>query len=163
MVGPLNLGDIGPWVVPVGYLALVTVPLAVTDVRTRRLPNALVVPGLMLLGWALVWAALAEPGRALGGLVGAGVAGVLLSTGWMLGAVGMGDVKLGAWLGGTAGMMDVFEHPGPVARGLVAGAVVLAALIVAELVARTPPARARVPFGPPLLAAFWAAAASGLI
>ncbi|MCS5734241.1 hypothetical protein [Herbiconiux daphne] len=44
-----------PWTaVPLAYLAAITVPLAVTDARTLRLPNALVVPGLVLLAWSLI-------------------------------------------------------------------------------------------------------------
>ncbi len=162
-----HLADIEPWVVPMGHLAVVTVPLAVTDVRTLRLPNSLVVPGLVVLAWALVWAALVEPARAVGGVVGGAVLAGVLAVGWMLGAVGMGDVKLSAWLGGTAGMMGVFENPGTVTQGLVAGAVVATAFVAVEPALRppgaarassrllTPATELRIPFGPPLLAAFW--------
>jgi len=148
-----------PWlVVPLGYLAAVSVPLAVTDVRTHRLPNALVVPGLVLLGWALLGCVvLADFGHVLAGLAGGFVVAVVLGAGWMLGGVGMGDVKLGAWLGGTAGMMGVLDQPGALAHGLVVGAVVTAGLLAGGIGPRNPSAAARFAFGPTLLAAFWAA------
>ncbi|WP_291055152.1 prepilin peptidase [Herbiconiux sp.] len=146
-----------------GYLAVVTVPLVVIDVRSLRLPNALVLPGLLLLVWGLLWAALAGQLRpvtaassAPAGVVGALLAGGLLLGGWMLGAVGMGDVKLGTWLGGLAGMMGVPERPEALGQGAAAGGIVVAVLFGAELAARAPPALLRIPFGPALLAAFWA-------
>ena len=77
----------------------------VTDVRWRRIPNALVVT-LALTGFAFsVWV---EPwlvglGRAMGGLaLGFGIWIVF----YVIGAIGAGDVKLfaaaGAWLGPAA-------------------------------------------------------------
>ncbi len=45
-----------PWwpvMLPLLHLAAVTVPLALADLRQLRLPNALVVPGLVLTGWAM--------------------------------------------------------------------------------------------------------------
>ncbi|WP_440711189.1 hypothetical protein [Herbiconiux sp. YIM B11900] len=148
------------------YLAAVTVPLVATDVRTLRLPNALVLPGLVLLAWGILWAALAGlvgvPGvvsaesSAPAGLMGAFLAGGLLLGGRMLGAVGMGDVKLGTWLGGLAGMTGVAERPEALGQGAAAGGIVVAVLFGAELAGRAPPALLRIPFGPALLAAFWA-------
>jgi prepilin peptidase CpaA len=72
-----------------------------TDLRTRRIPNLLVIPfmlaGIVASGWLAGWhgIGLSLAGLALGGLL----FGVLS---WM-GGMGMGDVKLcaaiGAWIG----------------------------------------------------------------
>jgi prepilin peptidase CpaA len=73
----------------------------VTDLRSRRIPNRLVVPFLlmgfassaMVNGWHGLWRSL------LGVLLAAGIQGVPCYFGWM----GMGDLKLcaaiGAWIG----------------------------------------------------------------
>ncbi len=85
----------------------VAVPLAVIvtvatwlDVRTRRIPNLLTGPALLL--GILVNGLLDGPGGAGTALLGAVVAGGLLFPGWMMGFMGAGDVKLmgavGAWL-----------------------------------------------------------------
>ncbi|MFB2556556.1 hypothetical protein [Herbiconiux liangxiaofengii] len=181
------------WVlVPLGYLALVSLPLAVTDARTLRLPNTVVVPGLLLTAWALVGALLAGPpsdapagpgdwwpgasagaglgwpgaGRAtdaMAGLGGAAAVAAVLGAGWAAGLVGMGDVKLGVWLGGVAGMLGMSTRPDALAQGAAAGAVVATALVVTALGTGGPTAASRIPLGPPALAAFWAATARLLL
>lgn len=72
-----------------------------TDLRSRRIPNWLVLPflvaGIAVSGWAHGWHGLAQSleGLLLGGLLMGGLAA--------LGGMGMGDVKLcaavGAWIG----------------------------------------------------------------
>ena len=153
------------WVlVPLGYLALVGLPLAVTDVRTHRLPNTLVLPGLLLTAWALVGTFLAgPPSDALAGLGGAAAVAAVLGAGWATGLVGMGDVKLGVWLGGVAGMLGMPAHPAALAQGAIAGAVVATTLLAAALGGGGPTAASRIPLGPPALAAFWAATARLLL
>jgi prepilin peptidase CpaA len=81
-------------------IALVTAA-TVSDLRSRRIPNRLVAPFLVLglvasavaHGWSGVWQSL------LGVLLAAGIQGVPCYLGWM----GMGDLKLcaaiGAWIG----------------------------------------------------------------
>lgn len=141
--------------VPLAHLAAVTGPLVVADIRTLRLPNALVLPGLGVLGWALAWAALVAPAVAGAGAAGAAALGGMLLAGHELGAIGMGDVKVAAWLGGLTGMTGLLHHPDALARGaLVASVVALAALV-------TPgSSTVRIPFGPSLLAGFWVAVLS---
>jgi prepilin peptidase CpaA len=74
-----------------------------TDLRSRRIPNWLVLPfmvgGICVSGWLHGWRGI---GESLAGLaVGALLFGIL----WFLGGMGMGDLKLcaaiGAWIGPT--------------------------------------------------------------
>ena len=73
----------------------------ITDVRTRRIPNWLVLPflvtGIVLSGWLHGWHGI---GQSLGGVaLGLVVYGFLF---WM-GGMGMGDVKLCAAIGARVG------------------------------------------------------------
>lgn len=73
----------------------------VTDLRTRRIPNWLVIPfllaGLTVSAWTGGWYGLGR--SALGALLGAAALGIF----YLAGGMGMGDVKLfasiGAWVG----------------------------------------------------------------
>ncbi|MFK3670077.1 prepilin peptidase [Leifsonia aquatica] len=95
----------GPATVGAVYLAVVTVPLVVTDVRERRLPNALVLPGYVFAAVGLVWEALARGSPSHDTLAsvtvvlagGAGVLGLFLLLVWS-GGLGMGDAKLAGLL-----------------------------------------------------------------
>src|SRR5512133_122536 len=88
-----------------GVFSVLLVIACVTDVRWRRIPNALVLT-LALTGFAFsVWVDpwLVGVGRAMGGLsLGFGIWIVF----YVVGAIGAGDVKLfaaaGAWLGPAA-------------------------------------------------------------
>jgi prepilin peptidase CpaA len=80
-----------------GFMAL----CAVTDYRTKRIPNWLTVPAAIL---GLVFSSLAPGGIGLAmSLAGFAVGLALLLLPWLLGGGGMGDVKmlaaLGTWLG----------------------------------------------------------------
>ncbi len=94
------------------------------DLRTRKIPNALTGPAL-LLGVAMQ-AYLYGPAGAWNGLLGAVVAGAILLPGWLMRATGAGDVKLmaavGAWLG----------YPGSLAAAV---ATLIAGGVIAVLVA----------------------------
>ncbi|MFM5904211.1 MAG: prepilin peptidase [Microbacteriaceae bacterium] len=79
-----------------GYLTAVAVPLSVIDIKQRRLPNRLVVPGLVI---TLVCESLAAMLSAQWPRLGSAVLGsmiVFAVSFWLnhLGAMGMGDVKL---------------------------------------------------------------------
>lgn len=79
----------------------VLVIATVTDLRSRRIPNWLVLPfmvaGILVSGWVHGWHGV---GQSLSGLaLGAALFGIL----YLMGGMGMGDVKLfaaiGAWIG----------------------------------------------------------------
>lgn len=83
-----------------GGLALLVVTAAVWDVRTRRIPNVLTVSGLAV---ALALQSFAGWGGVSQGLLGAGLALLILLPLFATGGVGGGDAKLlvavGAFLG----------------------------------------------------------------
>ncbi|WP_382304902.1 prepilin peptidase [Herbiconiux sp. UC225_62] len=138
--------------VPMLYLAVVTVPLAVTDARSHRLPNALVVPGLVVSAWAVVGVGMRDPPAVAAPLAAAGAAALVFGAGRALGGVGMGDVKLGLLLAGVAGMTDARILPGAAGATAVLAGVSAATCVMAE---KLPLASARIPLGPPLLGGFW--------
>jgi leader peptidase (prepilin peptidase)/N-methyltransferase len=117
-----------PWTVVVGGagLAALGVVLTVIDVRTHRLPDRLVGPGVcwLLLTLTLAAAVTGQPG-ALGRAV---LGGLASATGYLLlglaraGGLGLGDVKLGGLLGlwlGWFGWSAVLA--GPVAAFIMGG------------------------------------------
>lgn len=105
------------WWPSVAVLGVATV----TDIRSRRIPNWLVLPflvaGIVVSAWAHVGQGLAQSLEGLG--LGAAVFGVL----FVLGGMGMGDVKLlaaiGAWVGPAQLMLAL------VITGLAGGAMAL--------------------------------------
>ena len=130
---------------------LVLVALAArADVRTRRIPNHLTFPALVI--------ALASH-AAIGGrdgfasaITGMAIAGGVLIPGWLMGWMGAGDVKLvaaaGAWLGMPGAVLAVLASlvAGGVAslgialrRGVLRQALQGAAVIAAWGVSRTSP------------------------
>jgi leader peptidase (prepilin peptidase)/N-methyltransferase len=79
-----------------GYLAAVAVPLSIIDVKQRRLPNRIVLPGLLVsLVCELIAAGFSGEWMRLGSTVLGSLAVFALGY-WFnhLGAMGMGDVKL---------------------------------------------------------------------
>jgi prepilin peptidase CpaA len=81
--------------------ASVVTVATITDLRSRRIPNWLVVPFLVL---GLVVSGILHGWRGLGqSLLGMAVAGAVMGVFYFLGGMGMGDLKLcaavGAWIG----------------------------------------------------------------
>ena len=111
------------------------------DLRTRRIPNVLVLLGLTI---ALVAAWLqGSLGAALLGCVASGAAGLVLAIA-ARGAFGGGDVKLLAYAGAVVGISDV-----PALffwTSLAGGAIALAVLAVRRS------RRATIPYGPAIAA-----------
>jgi leader peptidase (prepilin peptidase)/N-methyltransferase len=144
-----------PLLVALLYLAVVSVVLAVADVRTHRLPDAVVLPAYPVLAGLLAaasacsgdWAALVRGGVGLA-VVGSGY--LLLATA-VPGGLGLGDVKLAGVLG------LVLAHRGWTALVVGSlGAFVVGGVIAAVLVATGRAARSTaIPFGPSMLAAAW--------
>jgi len=130
-------------------VAAVAPALARVDRAEHRLPNRLVLPALLagLLGVALSWAV---SGRLpLVPLVAAAAyAGVLLLLA-LFGGMGMGDVKLAAALG-LASPSPLIALASPLLAFLFGGVVA-----VVVLIRRGP--RARIPFGPFLIAGYFGA------
>jgi leader peptidase (prepilin peptidase)/N-methyltransferase len=133
-------------------LAAVGVWLAVVDLRTRRLPDRVVLPALgagalLLAGAALAAGDLAALGRAVAGaavLFGAYLLLALLAPA----GLGMGDVKLAAVLG-----LHLAWLGWPVlVDGALAGFVVQAVLALLLLAGRRVALRGELPFGPAMLA-----------
>ncbi|WP_162255978.1 prepilin peptidase [Leifsonia sp. Root227] len=145
------------------YLAAVALPLCEADLRERRLPNALVLPGYAFAAVGAVSGALARGG--VGSLVGsltmtAVVLAVLLCAA-AGGALGMGDVKLAglvalvlAELAADTDVDAVVAIPGWLAVAFGAAGIAAAGRIL-----RGAPTAEGVPLGPYLLCAFWAVGA----
>ena len=84
---------------------LVTLLLATwTDVRSRRIPNALLYPALLLC----LAASFRDAGQEglIDSLLGVFVCGGLLLLAWLAGGLGGGDVKLAAVIGAALGWAD---------------------------------------------------------
>lgn len=148
------------WLLPAQlWLVGLAVVLTVTDLRHRRLPNAVLLPGGVVLAALMVLGAVAEH-RALllwGALGGAaGLFAVFLLAALISPAgIGMGDVKLAGVLGlvlGPAGF-------GTVLLAVLVAFAVHAVLAVALLATRQVSRGTGLPFGPALL--LGAAAALG--
>lgn len=150
-VGALWSGGGEPRTLVLLYLAVVTPQLWRYDLRERRLPNRLVIPGYGIgLATAVAqWAYGGQPTlTAL--LSGALYAGFLLLLS-IAGGMGMGDVKLAGVLGLSAGLISGQAAMLSPVIAFVAGGVVAVLTLV-----RLGP-RGTIPFGPCLLAGFWIA------
>ena len=139
-----------PRALPLLYLAAVTPALCSADLRQRRLPNRLVLPGYLVAvaGVVAQWLRFGEfPVVSL--IAGVFYLGFLLLLG-VAGGMGMGDVKLAGVLGLAAGLL------GPTAA-IVSPVVAFLAGGAAGIVALRRGSGASIPFGPFMLAGFWVA------
>lgn len=135
----LHLG-FTPHGVMAGLLLVVLTVLATIDLRTRLLPNSIVLPALAAV---LVWQIGFFPDRTAEWLLAAVGASVFLFLPSLFkpGAMGMGDVKLGALLGAALGVGVV---PALFIGSLAVVPVAVALVFRDGLAAR----RATIPFGP---------------
>jgi len=150
-LGVLAWFAIGPVVagIPALYVAATAPELTRVDLTQHRLPNRLVVPGLVvgLLAAAGSWATAGV--FPLVPLVAAvGYAGLLFLFA-LGGGMGMGDVKLSAVLG-LASPTSVIAIASPLLAFLLGGVVAFVVLIVRGR-------GTRIPFGPFLLAGYFGA------
>ncbi len=155
------------------YVAAVSIPLVVIDVRSRRLPNVLVMPGYFVAAVTLILVAatssefqssagappLAVVPAALGALISAAAYGLFLWALSIAGGMGMGDVKLAGVLGAAAGLIGPTAAVLSPVLAFVLGGLVSAAILISRRGTR----RTRIPFGPFMLAGFWVAVTSGLL
>lgn len=133
------------------YLAAVGPELWRVDVRERRLPNRLVLPGYLVGLTAVGWQWGLSGTVPLVPLVsGAAYCGFLLLLSFA-GGMGMGDVKLAGVLGVAAGLVSPGAAVASPVIAFVAGGVVAAVQLVRG------GSRTSIPFGPYLLAGFWVA------
>lgn len=141
--------------------AALSVFLAVYDIRTHRLPNAVVLPAypIAIAMLTLACALGAEWSRLLTAL-----AGMVVLLGFYLvlrlaspRGMGGGDVKLA----GLVGLMLGWLGWGALAIGALAGFVLGGLYGVALLAARRADRRTAIPFGPWMLAGAWVGIASG--
>jgi leader peptidase (prepilin peptidase) / N-methyltransferase len=143
------------------WLAAASIALTAIDLRTHRLPDAIVLPGYVIAAIGLILPALIT-GNFLAAtvtLAGAGilfVAYALMALAWP-GGMGAGDVKLAGVLGAFLG----FAGWGAVAVGafsaFVLGGVVSLVLIVTRRASR----KTGIPFGPWMLAGAWVGVGAG--
>lgn len=137
------------------YLAAFSVVLALIDLDTHTLPNAIVLPGY-LVGAALLgaagfltadYAALGSAGIGLVSLFGLYLLMALLYPGGM----GLGDVKLAGVLGLYLGYLGW----GSLIVGTFAAFLLGGAFAIALLVSRRATRKSGIPFGPWMLAGTW--------
>ena len=138
------------------YIAVVSVPLVVIDVREHRLPNKIVVPGLCLALMSGAVVLVASAGRAWWPLVFGAMYFIAMLILSVRGGLGMGDVKLAGVLGVAAGFLGLEGSVASVALAFVLGGAVAGARWLAKR-------RENLAFGPFMLAGFWVAAATSLI
>ena len=150
--------------IPLAYLAVVTIPLVRIDWKSHKLPNSWVMPGYiaLVIAWAGVWISTGEypmiPAIAVAGYF---TFMLLLSFG---GGMGMGDVKLAGLLGGAAGLISVpAAILSPVLAFIAGGLVAVLVLVLTLVRQRLPLSQAwavtkqtKIPFGPMMLLGFWA-------
>ncbi|WP_091606765.1 prepilin peptidase [Arthrobacter koreensis] len=149
--------------VALGYLVALAWKLTVADLRTRRLPDRLVLPAYPVSALFLGAAALVggDPGR----LVGMALGGVLLLGGYFLlriaspSGLGLGDVKLA----GVLGLYLGFAGWGALLAGAAAGFVLGGLWGLGLVLSRRGTGKSRIAFGPFMLAgALLALAVPGL-
>ena len=143
------------------FLMAVSVALALIDLDTHTLPNAIVYPSAAVLAVALLGASVADGDLSpfLRGLVGAAVLGgaYLVLALAVPGGMGLGDVKLAVVLG----LVLAYLGWGPLAVGafgafLVGGTVAIVLLALGRV-----RRRGGIPFGPSMLVGAWIGIASG--
>ena len=143
-----------PWVALVGplYVLVISVPLIIFDVKQRRLPNRLVLPGLPIAMLVQTIACVitqnfAPLGVGLLWMLGGFGFGLLFNR---LGALGMGDAKLIALLCLNLGWFD----PVWPLISLVAAFFVATVLVLLGFVFRRQSLSSSIPLGPYLLGGF---------
>ena len=133
------------------WFAVAAIRLAAADIRTRRLPDSLVLPSYPVAGLLLAGASLAggEPHRITGAVLGAGALGGGYFALRLLNpaGLGLGDVKLAGLLGLYLGFLGA----GHVLLGTVCAFVLGGLWGVGLILTRRGTASSTLPFGPFML------------
>jgi len=152
-------------IIPLAYLAVVTIPLVRIDWKTHKLPNVWVMPGYvaLVIAWIGVWMTTGEyPMIPAISAAGYFTFMLLLSYG---GGMGMGDVKLAGLISVPAAILS------PV-LAFVAGGVASLVVLVATFATRSDlpfkqawavTKQTRIPFGPFMLLGFWISLALSVV
>jgi len=141
------------------YVAAVTGPLIVIDVRSRRLPNRLVLPGYVVAAATLVAVSVSQGTIPLTSLVSSASYVLFLFALSFAGGMGMGDVKLAGVLGSAAGLAG--PSAAVLSPLLAFGLGGLASAVI--LTTHRGTRGTRIPFGPFMLIGFWIAVALELL
>jgi leader peptidase (prepilin peptidase)/N-methyltransferase len=132
-----------------GYFAATTIPLIVIDLRERRLPNRITIPGFLisLAGLVLTLDWLRVLGSLLTAVIVFGVGLLISLKGW----IGMGDVKL---MSGLALLLSWFS-PSLLWQSLLWAFLSAGVFVVGGMVFKKITTRSTIALGPYLLVGFW--------
>lgn len=137
------------------YFASISIALTLIDLDTRRLPNAIVLPGYPVVGILFTIACLL--GLPWDALLRAAIGGVILFGFYLVlrlirpAGMGGGDVKLA----GIVGMCLAWLGWAPLVVGAFAAFLLGGVFGIALLIARRAGRRTAIPFGPWMLAGAW--------
>ncbi|OII33880.1 peptidase A24 [Curtobacterium sp. MMLR14_010] len=143
------------------YLMAITVALALIDLDTHRLPDAIVLPAyvVLLVLLAVCSATTGDWSALLRGVIGM----LVLAVGYFAlavavpGGMGMGDVKLA----GVLGLVLAYLGWGPLAVGAFGGFALGAIFAIGLVAARRARRGSGIPFGPWMLAGAWVGILAG--
>lgn len=154
LAGPLAWASV-PVIIAYLYLASISIALAMIDLDTRRLPNAIVLPAYIVL--TLLFTAACLLGAPWEALLRAAVGGAALYAFYFLlriirpGGMGGGDVKLAGVLGAALGWLGW----GSLIVGAFAAFILGGVVGVILMVMRRATRKSAIPFGPWMIAGAW--------
>lgn len=154
-------GAVTPVILAYEYLAAISIALALIDLDTRRLPNAIVLPAYAVLGILFTTACLL--GAPWEALLRAAIGGATLYAFYFLlrlirpGGMGGGDVKLAGVLGMALGWLGW----GSLIVGAFAAFILGGVVGVALMLARRATRKSAIPFGPWMIAGAWIGIVAG--
>jgi leader peptidase (prepilin peptidase)/N-methyltransferase len=143
---------VAPGLVTALWLGIVTPSLVTVDIRLKRLPNVLVVPGLVAVLVDAGWATVDRGEIPASALLATSIVVAAMFALNLMGGIGMGDVKLSAVIAGCLSLVSPWLAAGAVMLAFMLGGAHSAVLMLCH---RGHHGR-RIAFGPVLLVAFWA-------
>lgn len=154
LAGPLAWASV-PVITAYLYLASISIALAMIDLDTRRLPNAIVLPAYVVL--AVLFTAACLLGSPWEALLRAAIGGAALYAFYFLlrvirpGGMGGGDVKLAGVLGAAMGWLGW----GSLIVGAFAAFILGGVVGVILMLMRRATRKSAIPFGPWMIAGAW--------